>query len=64
VRVEARRGALIVPARLNTRVDRGNVFIPFHFRAAAAKLLTLDAPDPTAKNPELSFCAVPLARAS
>ena len=52
VRVESRRGAVIVPARVTNRVDPGNVFIPFHFREAAANLLTIDALDPTAKIPE------------
>jgi formate dehydrogenase major subunit len=62
VRVESRRGAVVVPARVNTRVDRGNVFIPFHYREAAANLLTNDALDPTAKIPEFKFCAVRLSR--
>jgi formate dehydrogenase major subunit len=60
VRVESRRGAIIVPARVTNRVDRGNVFIPFHFREAAANLLTIDALDPTAKIPEYKYCAVRL----
>src|SRR5205807_7430298 len=32
VRVRSRRGAIVVPARVNRKVDPGNVFIPFHFR--------------------------------
>jgi formate dehydrogenase major subunit len=44
-------------------VDPGNVFIPFHFREAAANLLTIDALDPTAKIPEYKYCAVRLAPA-
>jgi formate dehydrogenase major subunit len=63
VRVESRRGAIIVPARVNTRVDPGNVFIPFHFREAAVNLLTIDALDPTAKIPEYKYCAVRLSPA-
>ena len=31
---------------------------PFHFREAAANLLTLDALDPDRKIPEFEFCAV------
>jgi formate dehydrogenase major subunit len=60
VRVESRRGCVVVPARVTTRVDPGNVFIPFHFREAAANLLTIDALDPTAKIPEFKYCAVRL----
>lgn len=63
VRVESRRGSIVVPARVGTRVDRGNVFIPFHFREAAANLLTIDALDPTAKIPEFKFCAVRVEKA-
>src|SRR5712691_2460106 len=63
VRVESRRGCIVVPARVTNRVDPGNVFIPFHFREAAANLLTIDALDPTAKIPEYKYCAVRLARA-
>ena len=37
---------------------RGNCFIPFHFREAAANVLTIDEVDPTAKIPEFKFCAV------
>ena len=38
--------------------DAGRVFIPFHFREAAANLLTIDALDPFGKIPEFKFCAV------
>ncbi|MBV9004826.1 MAG: hypothetical protein JO181_09210, partial [Solirubrobacterales bacterium] len=33
-------------------------FIPFHFREAAANLLTIDEIDPIGKIPEFKFCAV------
>ena len=62
VRVESRRGCIVVPARLTNRVDPGNVFIPFHFREAAANMLTVDALDPHGKIPEFKFCAVRLER--
>jgi formate dehydrogenase major subunit len=64
VRVASRRGSIVVPARVNTRVDPGNVFIPFHYREAAANLLTIDALDPTAKIPEYKYCAVRLEKAN
>jgi formate dehydrogenase major subunit len=63
VRVRSRRGSVVVPARINRKVDPGNVFIPFHFREAAVNLLTIDALDPTAKIPEFKFCAVAIERA-
>ncbi len=31
---------------------------PFHFREAAANLLTIDEIDPVGKIPEFKFCAV------
>jgi predicted molibdopterin-dependent oxidoreductase YjgC len=34
------------------------VFIPFHYREAAANLLTNDALDPVSKIPEAKVCAV------
>ncbi|HYT63781.1 MAG TPA: molybdopterin dinucleotide binding domain-containing protein, partial [Gemmatimonadales bacterium] len=40
------------------RVARGQVFVPFHFREAAANLLTNPVLDPYAKMAELKICAV------
>ena len=40
------------------KVARGSVFIPFHFREAAANVLTIDELDPYGKIPEFKFCAV------
>ena len=58
VRVTSRRGTVTLRARLTTRECRGAVFMPFHFREAAANLLTLDELDPEGKIPEFKFCAV------
>jgi formate dehydrogenase major subunit len=58
VTVRSRRGAIRLEARANERVTPGSVFIPFHFREAAANVLTIDALDPDGKIPELKFCAV------
>ncbi len=44
--------------RVSHREARGNCFIPFHFREAAANLLTIDEIDPVGKIPEFKFCAV------
>ena len=62
--VESRRGRIQLAARLTTRESRGAVFVPFHFREAAANLLTIDELDPDGKIPEFKFCAVRVERAA
>jgi len=57
-RVSSRRGTIELETRVSHREARGNVFIPFHFREAAANLLTIDEIDPYGKIPEFKFCAV------
>jgi formate dehydrogenase major subunit len=63
-RVSSRRGTIELQTRYSHREARGNVFIPFHFREAAANLLTTDEMDPIGKIPEYKFCAVRVERAS
>ncbi len=58
VRVKSRRGALEAKAHVTRTVPEGIVFIPFHFREAAANVLTIAAVDPNAKIPEFKVCAV------
>jgi formate dehydrogenase major subunit len=58
IEVTSRRGSIRLEARLSTRDSRGAVFIPFHFREAAANMLTLDELDPDGKIPGFKFCAV------
>ena len=62
VEVRSRRGAIVLAVRLTPREIRGAVFVPFHFREAAANLLTLDELDPDGKIPEFKFCAVAVRR--
>ena len=62
VRVSSRRGEIVLKARVRDRTHQGSVFIPFHFREAAANVLTNDALDPYGKIPEYKFCAVKLER--
>src|SRR5580704_11361848 len=57
-RVSSRRGAIELEVSVSHREARGNCFIPFHFREAAANLLTTDEIDPVGKIPEFKFCAV------
>ncbi|MCX6466397.1 MAG: formate dehydrogenase subunit alpha [Pseudonocardiales bacterium] len=58
VRTRSRRGQIELAVRISHREQLGNVFIPFHFREAAANLLTIDEVDPFGKIPEFKFCAV------
>jgi formate dehydrogenase major subunit len=60
VTVRSRRGAVRLPVRANPAVAPGSVFVPIHFREAAANLLTIDELDPFGKIPEYKFCAVRL----
>jgi formate dehydrogenase major subunit len=57
-RVTSRRGTIELEVKVSHREARGNCFIPFHFREAAANLLTIDEIDPVGKIPEFKFCAV------
>jgi len=63
LRVTSRRGAIELAAKPSTNVSEGSVFVAFHFREAAANVLTIDAVDPFGKIPEFKFCAVRVERA-
>ncbi len=63
VRLTSRRNSMLSAARISERVAHGQVFVPFHFREAAANLLTNPVLDPYAKMAELKVCAVRLERA-
>jgi len=58
VRVRSRRGEITLMARISERPAPGVVFIPFHYKEAAANLLTHNALDPAAKIPEYKVSAV------
>ena len=58
VKVSSRRGEIQIKAKISRKVDRGVVFIPFHFAEAAANVLTNPVYDPVAKIPEYKACAV------
>ena len=64
VRLTSRRNSIVIAARLSNRVARGQVFVPFHFREAAANLLTNPVLDPYAKIAEFKVCAVRVERAA
>jgi formate dehydrogenase alpha subunit len=58
VEVASRRGKVRVKAEIGDKVPPGVVFMTFHFKEAAANLLTLDVLDPVAKIPGYKVCAV------
>ena len=59
VRITSRRGSIIINARISPRVAHGQVFVPMHYREAAANLLTNSSKlDPYAGIPEFKVSAV------
>ncbi|HDI52953.1 MAG TPA: formate dehydrogenase subunit alpha, partial [Candidatus Bathyarchaeota archaeon] len=62
VRVRSRRGEITLQALVTDRIKEGVLFIPFHFREAAANVLTNPALDPRAKIPEYKACAAAVER--
>jgi predicted molibdopterin-dependent oxidoreductase YjgC len=64
VRVTSRRNSILIGVRVSERVRHRQVFVPFHFREAAANLLTNPALDPYAKIPEFKVCAVRIERSN
>jgi formate dehydrogenase alpha subunit len=62
-RVSSRRGTVVAKCVVTPRSRPGSVFMSFHYREAAANILTNDALDPVAKIPEFKVCAVKVAPA-
>jgi formate dehydrogenase alpha subunit len=60
MKVTSRRGTIDLKARVSGIVPPQVVFIPFHYKEAAANLLTNDAMDPVCKIMEAKVCAVRL----
>jgi formate dehydrogenase major subunit len=58
VKVASRRGEVEVKTKITKKVPSGTVFLPMHYREAAANMLTNDALDPYVKIPEFKVCAV------
>lgn len=59
VRVQSRRGELVVRAQVSATTRPDTVFIPYHWGDdVAANLLTVPALDPHSRMPELKACAV------
>ncbi|MGA3175161.1 MAG: molybdopterin dinucleotide binding domain-containing protein, partial [Syntrophorhabdales bacterium] len=62
--VESRRGSIEARARAVDYLQEGLVFMTFHFKEAAANLLTLDSLDPVSKIPGYKVCAVRIRKAT
>jgi formate dehydrogenase alpha subunit len=60
IAISSRRGRITIAARISGRVARHQVFVPMHYREAAANLLTNPVLDPYAGIPEFKVCAVKL----
>jgi len=64
VKVSSRRGSITVKALVSKRPAAGVVFIPFHFKEAAANVLTSSTSlDPIAKIPSFKVSAVRIEKA-
>ncbi|MDO9355179.1 MAG: molybdopterin-dependent oxidoreductase, partial [Solirubrobacteraceae bacterium] len=67
VRVRSRRGWVVLRVKVDDTIRPGTVFAPFHWGelfatpgAGAVNAVTIDATDPTSRQPELKGCAVRL----
>jgi predicted molibdopterin-dependent oxidoreductase YjgC len=58
IRVTSRRGTILIGVRCSERQAPGQIFIPMHFREAAANLLTNPQLDPYAKIASFKISAV------
>jgi predicted molibdopterin-dependent oxidoreductase YjgC len=63
VMITSRRSQIRIAVRISSRVARRQIFIPMHYREAAANLLTNPVLDPYAGIPEFKVCAVRVERA-
>ncbi len=57
-KIASRRGEVVTKVFLTDLVDRGTIFMSFHFMEANANVLTNPALDPICKIPEFKVCAV------
>lgn len=62
--VRSRRGQVKARARVTEEVRQGCAWMPFHFVAARANLLTIRAGDAVTGTPEYKVCAVEVERAA
>ena len=60
VKVASRRGGIKAKVKVSRKMEKGTIFLPFHFAEAAANRLTNAKLDPISKIPEFKVCAVTL----
>ncbi|MCJ7666049.1 MAG: formate dehydrogenase subunit alpha [Actinobacteria bacterium] len=63
VALKTRRGNITARAKVDLKIKKGVVFIPFHYADSPANRLTNPAMDPEAKIPEFKACAVNISKA-
>jgi predicted molibdopterin-dependent oxidoreductase YjgC len=63
VEVASPRGKVTTLARVTRGIEKGWLFMPFHFCEGPANMLTNDALDPVAKIPEFKVCAAVIRKA-
>ena len=64
IRVETRRGAIELKARVDGAIPEGLIFIPFCYAEAPANVLTNPQLDPFGKIPEFKYCAARISSAA
>jgi len=63
VEVITRRGHVVTIAKVTSDIEKGWLFMPFHFAEGPANMLTIDKLDPVAKIPEYKVCAAQVRKA-
>jgi predicted molibdopterin-dependent oxidoreductase YjgC len=63
VEVASSRGKVTTLAKVTRSIEKGWLFMPFHFCEGPANMLTNDALDPVAKIPEYKVCAAVIRKA-
>ncbi len=64
VQVKTRRGEVTTLAKVTNGIEKGWIFMPFHFAEGPANMLTNDKLDPIAKIPEFKVCAAAVTKTS
>ncbi len=62
VEIATRRGEITAPAFVTKRIQKGVIYIPFHYKESPANRLTNPALDPVAKIPEYKVCAAKISK--
>jgi predicted molibdopterin-dependent oxidoreductase YjgC len=63
VEVSTRRGKVTTTAKVTKGIEKGWLFMPFHFAEGPANMLTIDKLDQVAKIPEYKVCAAQVRKA-